>query len=97
MDLCCSLKTKCLNPRVIIFDQHWSDSLTKFCSFVVLQGQKCGFTLCKQCCRSKCYVEELDCPGHRILVKTRRAMARESANSKTEISNPDDCGNAAES
>ncbi|CAB3361617.1 Hypothetical predicted protein [Cloeon dipterum] len=50
------------------------------------KGLKCGFFLCKSCCRSKCYQEELDCPGHRILVKTRRNMAREHANDKTDAS-----------
>ncbi|XP_018572116.1 tRNA-dihydrouridine(16/17) synthase [NAD(P)(+)]-like isoform X2 [Anoplophora glabripennis] len=39
-------------------------------------GSKCLFKLCKKCCRDKCFVEELDCKGHRILVKTRRAMAK---------------------
>ncbi|KAJ8919818.1 hypothetical protein NQ315_006347 [Exocentrus adspersus] len=39
-------------------------------------GSKCMFRLCKKCCKDKCFVEELDCKGHRILVKTRRAMAK---------------------
>ena len=39
-------------------------------------GQRCDYTLCKKCCRSKCYNEELDCSGHRILVKTKRELAR---------------------
>ncbi|KAF7282484.1 hypothetical protein GWI33_002629 [Rhynchophorus ferrugineus] len=38
-------------------------------------GSKCGFYLCKKCCRDKCFTENLDCEGHRILVKTRREMA----------------------
>lgn len=41
------------------------------------QGQKCDFNLCRPCCKSKCYVEELDCPGHKILIKTARTKARE--------------------
>jgi hypothetical protein len=35
--------------------------------------------LCKTCCRSKCYLENKDCAGHRILIKTRREKAREYA------------------
>lgn len=37
---------------------------------------KCGYDLCKTCCRSKCYNEELDCTGHQIFVKTKREKAR---------------------
>ena len=40
-------------------------------------GQKCEYALCKQCCRTKCYNEERDCSGHRIMVKTKRQWARE--------------------
>ena len=39
-------------------------------------GMKCESGLCKKCCRSKCYNEELDCVGHRIQVKTKREAAR---------------------
>jgi hypothetical protein len=35
--------------------------------------------LCKACCRTKCYLENRDCAGHRILIKTRREKAREYA------------------
>ncbi|XP_032514007.2 tRNA-dihydrouridine(16/17) synthase [NAD(P)(+)]-like isoform X1 [Danaus plexippus] len=38
-------------------------------------GGKCEYQLCKKCCRNKCYEENRDCKGHRILVKTRREMA----------------------
>ncbi|XP_043479123.1 tRNA-dihydrouridine(16/17) synthase [NAD(P)(+)]-like [Leptopilina heterotoma] len=38
-------------------------------------GFKCEYQLCRQCCRNKCYSENLDCPGHRNLTKTRRKMA----------------------
>lgn len=31
--------------------------------------------MCRACCRVKCYTEGLDCPGHRILVKTKREKA----------------------
>lgn len=35
--------------------------------------------MCKACCRTKCYLENKDCGGHRILIKTRREKAREYA------------------
>ncbi|KAJ1531079.1 hypothetical protein ONE63_005906 [Megalurothrips usitatus] len=34
-------------------------------------GSKCGFKLCRACCRKACFAEKKDCPGHRILTKTR--------------------------
>ena len=37
---------------------------------------KCGFLLCKSCCRKKCYEEEHDCEGHRIQVKSKREAFR---------------------
>ena len=37
---------------------------------------KCDNEMCKQCCQTKCYKEELDCPGHRIQVKSKRDAAR---------------------
>lgn len=42
-------------------------------------GSKCDYRLCKACCRTKCYLENRDCVGHRILIKTRREKAREYA------------------
>ena len=39
-------------------------------------GTKCDYGLCKKCCKSKCYNEELDCVGHRIQVKSKRETAR---------------------
>ncbi|XP_063620799.1 tRNA-dihydrouridine(16/17) synthase [NAD(P)(+)]-like [Cydia splendana] len=42
-------------------------------------GGKCGYKLCKKCCRNKCYEGNLDCMGHRIHVKTRREMAKKHA------------------
>nr|CAD7595731.1 unnamed protein product [Timema genevievae] len=43
-------------------------------------GSKCDYRLCKACCRTKCYVEDMDCIGHRIHTKSRREKAREYAN-----------------
>ena len=42
-------------------------------------GLKCIHKLCRQCCRNKCFTENLDCVGHRNLTKTRRQMAIEFA------------------
>lgn len=39
------------------------------------KGGRCVHELCRACCRVKCYTEGLDCPGHRILVKTKREKA----------------------
>lgn len=52
-------------------------------------GYKCIYKLCKKCCRSKCYNEELDCTGHRILVKTRRHMAKHYASLRDNETNID--------
>lgn len=42
-------------------------------------GLKCVHKLCRQCCRNKCFRENLDCVGHGNLAKTRRQMAKEFA------------------
>ncbi|XP_015437528.1 PREDICTED: tRNA-dihydrouridine(16/17) synthase [NAD(P)(+)]-like [Dufourea novaeangliae] len=42
-------------------------------------GLKCVHKSCRQCCRNKCFTENLDCVGHRNLTKTRRQMAIEFA------------------
>ncbi|KAG0720678.1 tRNA-dihydrouridine(16/17) synthase [NAD(P)(+)]-like [Chionoecetes opilio] len=39
------------------------------------QGGRCEHGLCRACCKVKCYTQGLDCPGHRILVKTKREKA----------------------
>lgn len=39
-------------------------------------GSKCEFRLCRICCRDKCYADDCDCPGHGILIKSRRAKAK---------------------
>ncbi|RVE53065.1 hypothetical protein evm_002363 [Chilo suppressalis] len=46
-------------------------------------GGKCEYQLCKKCCKNKCYEEDLDCKGHRILVHTRREMAKKHAKEVT--------------
>ncbi len=39
-------------------------------------GQKCETSLCRKCCKQKCFTEELDCLGHKIFVKSKRDFAR---------------------
>ncbi|KAK9891964.1 hypothetical protein WA026_017447 [Henosepilachna vigintioctopunctata] len=55
-------------------------------------GSKCNYQLCKKCCKNKCFMQNLDCIGHRILVKTRRNMAAYYAEKRkdeiTETINP---------
>lgn len=46
------------------------------CIFIFIKGLKCEYKLCKKCCRSKCYLEIADCPGHRILIKTKKNLSR---------------------
>lgn len=38
-------------------------------------GGKCSYGMCRACCRVHCYTQGLDCPGHYILVKTKREKA----------------------
>lgn len=45
-----------------------------------LKGLKCEYKLCKKCCRSKCYLEIADCPGHRILIKTKKNSCHKEGN-----------------
>jgi len=42
-------------------------------------GTKCDKQLCRQCCKTKCFTDELDCEGHKIFVKKKREKAREFA------------------
>lgn len=39
------------------------------------RGGKCSYGMCRACCRVHCYTQGLDCPGHYILVKTKREKA----------------------
>ncbi|KAJ3641872.1 hypothetical protein Zmor_028342 [Zophobas morio] len=57
-------------------------SLLKCAKCVNPLGSKCVYQLCKKCCKNKCYIENLDCAGHRVLVKTRREMAKFHASKK---------------
>jgi len=59
-------------------------------------GQRCESQLCKKCCRSRCYNQELDCEGHRILVKSKREAARRHRQAEAEAAQAKLCQNAAQ-
>ncbi|KAL7292999.1 hypothetical protein TKK_0013448 [Trichogramma kaykai] len=61
------------------------DNLCKNCPNPL--GSKCEYKLCRQCCRNKCYSNNLDCPGHRNMTKTRRKMAIEFAAQRSNAEN----------
>lgn len=42
-------------------------------------GLVCVYEMCRRCCRTKCFIEELDCRPHKVFVKTNREKAREKA------------------
>ena len=46
---------------------------------------KCDNELCKSCCQTKCFIEELDCIPHKILVKKKREAARKYKATETPI------------
>lgn len=50
--------------------------MNKLCYiFFHIQGGKCQYELCKACCKTHCYTENLDCVGHKIWVKSNRRKA----------------------
>lgn len=44
-------------------------------------GIKCEQKLCRICCRDKCFIENLDCKGHKIFIKTRREKVKQNEKS----------------
>jgi len=42
-------------------------------------GARCKYSLCRICCKSKCYTEDLNCEGHKIMIQQRRQYAKEKA------------------
>jgi tRNA-dihydrouridine synthase 1 len=38
-------------------------------------GTRCDYQLCRVCCRDKCYFQNVDCVGHKCLIKSRREKA----------------------
>lgn len=43
---------------------------------LILQGIKCGFQMCKTCCRDLCYTKDLECVGHKFLLEKRQRRAQ---------------------
>ncbi|XP_028129523.2 tRNA-dihydrouridine(16/17) synthase [NAD(P)(+)]-like isoform X2 [Diabrotica virgifera virgifera] len=73
--------------------ENLADRPSEKCSVCVNPlGSKCSYRLCKKCCRDKCYVEDLDCKGHRILVKTRRELAKMYASQEKKDIQPTSVG-----
>ncbi|EDV57200.1 tRNA-dihydrouridine(16/17) synthase [NAD(P)(+)]-like [Drosophila erecta] len=57
--------------------QHRHERRLEYCSECANpQGSKCEFQLCRVCCKDRCYNNDRDCPGHGILIKSRRAKAK---------------------
>jgi len=42
-------------------------------------GARCQYSLCRICCKSKCYNDNLNCEGHKIMIQQRRQFAQEKA------------------
>lgn len=40
------------------------------------RGLKCVFEFCRICCRKKCYHETLNCAGHKVFIKDKRARLK---------------------
>ncbi|XP_017773306.1 PREDICTED: tRNA-dihydrouridine(16/17) synthase [NAD(P)(+)]-like [Nicrophorus vespilloides] len=68
-------KLRRLGRRPEKMDSVCKKTMEKCTNCVNPLGAKCLNKLCKKCCKDKCFLENMDCPGHRILVKTRRQMA----------------------
>lgn len=42
------------------------------------RGLTCDFTLCRRCCRAKCYSDTLDCKGHKTFIRQHRESSKSS-------------------
>jgi len=55
---------------------------------------KCSHARCKRCCKEKAFMDNLDCEGHRVFVRTNRAKAHlrsmEEHSDKDKAANTDD-------
>ena len=73
-------KLKRFKKRVQIVDEHNKrrSETCKNCPNPL--GFKCAFELCKPCCKNQCFLNNTDCVGHRILIKTRREIAQKFGN-----------------
>ena len=64
-----------IEQRARRFDDHCEGD---FCTNPV--GQKCEHRLCKTCCKEKCFLENLNCAGHKIQTQIRREKAKSFGN-----------------
>jgi len=77
-------KRKKLERKLKKLEQHPSRNLnaeggykfTPCATCGMPSGLKCESKLCKRCCKTKCYTQNLDCPGHKVMTKTNREAAR---------------------
>uniref|UniRef100_A0A8D0GM77 tRNA-dihydrouridine(16/17) synthase [NAD(P)(+)]-like n=1 Tax=Sphenodon punctatus TaxID=8508 RepID=A0A8D0GM77_SPHPU len=49
------------------------------------KGNKCVFNLCRGCCKKRAFKETADCPGHRLLFKTKYEKSPLWKNGLTEL------------
>lgn len=40
------------------------------------RGLKCLFKFCRVCCRKKCYIETMNCAGHKVFIKDKRERTK---------------------
>ena len=43
---------------------------------------KCSHSRCKRCCKEKAFVENLDCEGHRVFIRSNREKAKQGGKEK---------------
>ncbi|XP_050543778.1 tRNA-dihydrouridine(16/17) synthase [NAD(P)(+)]-like [Daktulosphaira vitifoliae] len=70
------IKNKLNNPRC--FEELCSNCQNP-------KGLKCVYSFCKKCCRDKCYLENADCIGHRIMIKTNKEILRNKKDEKEKL------------
>jgi len=61
------------------FTGERKESMDKCTACCNPKGTKCVFDFCRTCCRNKCYNDDVDCIGHKILFHTKRLKAAEIA------------------
>lgn len=54
------------------------------------RGLKCEFNLCRICCRKKCFEDTLNCLGHKVFIKNKRAKAQFYEDQKKNSTNNND-------
>eukprot|EP00056_Hartaetosiga_gracilis_P006438 m.96632 g.96632 ORF g.96632 m.96632 type:complete len:486 (+) comp12471_c6_seq1:34-1491(+) len=62
------------------------------------RSDRCTFTICRNCCKTKCIEEVLDCKGHGFRIKTHhdRRQTKDEADAKNNIADNSNNGDAEE-